>query len=179
MGTGTPLDPTLALLFPQDQDVTVQIDYPASLVLGLSVEPNDLWTIEGNLGWTGWSSFKRLDLKFADPSLNETLVQDWDNALFFRVGAEVEIQPDTQVRFGYYFDETPQPTEALSPILPDNDRHGLSIGVGKDWGQWSLDAFGLLVLIADRSTEGINLVGYEGTYANAIQILGFSVGYQY
>ena len=179
VGTGTPLDPTLALLFPSDQDVAVQIDFPANLVLGLSVEANDQWLIEGNLGWTGWSSFDRLDLIFTDPSLNETRLQNWNNALFFRVGAEVEIQPDTQVRFGYYFDETPQPTEALSPILPDNDRHGLSIGIGKDWGQWNLDAFGLLLLIADRSTDGINLDGYEGTYANAVQIFGFSVGYQY
>ena len=42
--------------------------------------------------------------------------------------------PTSQWRFGYVFDETPQPEEAVSPLLPDADRNGITIGYGYTGG---------------------------------------------
>ncbi len=84
-----------------------------------------------------------------------------------------------QLRFGYYYDETPQPTEAVSPLLPDNNRHGISLGIGKSWGQFRADLFGLYLVMPDRETEGINRDGFEGTYANNVEIAGLTLGYRY
>jgi long-chain fatty acid transport protein len=178
-GTGTALDPQLQLLFPADQPVSTELTFPEMLVVGAAVEVGERWSVEADLGWTGWSAFDRLDIRFEDASLNTTLVQRWEDVFFYRLGTEFGIAPDTWLRLGYYYDEVPQPTRALSPILPDNNRHGLSAGIGKSWGKWTVDAFGLLLLISDRETEGVNRDGFEGTYANGVQILGATVSYRY
>jgi long-chain fatty acid transport protein len=178
-GTGTALDPQLQLLFPADQPVSTELTFPEMLVVGAAVEVGKRWSVEADLGWTGWSAFDRLDIRFEDASLNTTLVQRWEDVFFYRLGTEFGIAPDTWLRLGYYYDEVPQPTRALSPILPDNNRHGLSAGIGKSWGKWTVDAFGLLLLISDRETEGVNRDGFEGTYANGVQILGATVSYRY
>ena len=179
VGTGTPLDPTLKLLFPGDQDVHTNLDFPASLILGLAVKPSSRLSLEGDLGWMQWTSFGELSLQFEDEELNTTMPEGWEDAFFYRFGAEYALNASTDLRFGYYYDETPQPTEAISPLLPDNNRHGVSLGLGKSWGRWSVDAFGLVLIIPDRDTEGVNRDGFEGTYSNGVQIGGVTVGYRY
>lgn len=180
LGTGTPLDPQLRLVFPADQKVNTTLEYPMLFVFGLGVTPVSGLSLEGDLGWTQWSSFDRLAIQFEDdPSLNLALEENWDDAFFFRMGGEYAVNASTRLRLGYYYDETPQPTLTVSPILPDNNRHGLSAGVGKTWGKWGVDVFGLLLLMSDRGTDGINRDGFEGTYANGVQILGATVSYVY
>jgi len=178
-GSGTALDPVLVDLFPQDQKVSTEVKLPALLVGAIAVKPSEKWVIEADLGWTQWSEFKTIDLMFEDSSLNSSLVQNWEDAIFLRTGLEYDLSPRTQLRFGYYYDETPQPTEAVSVILPDNSRHGVSGGVGYNWGKWSGDLFGLLLLAADRETGDTNRDGYAGSYANSAWILGLSVNYRY
>ena len=178
-GSGTALDPVLVDLFPQDQKVSTEVKLPALLVGAVAVKPGARWVLEVDLGWTRWSEFKAIVLEFEDPSLNTSLVQNWEDALFIRTGMEYDLDPRTRLRLGYYYDETPQPTAAVSPILPDQNRHGLSAGVGRDWGKWSGDLFGLLLLAADRETGETNREGYAGSYANSAWILGLSVSYRY
>ncbi len=38
--------------------------------------------------------------------------------------------PTTEWRFGYVYDETPQPEEVVSPLLPDANRNGFTVGYG-------------------------------------------------
>lgn len=180
VGTGTPADPQLMALFPQDQKVKTEVPFPATAVLAAAVRANESWLIEGDFGFVDWSAFQSLTIDFqTDDDLDTTRPQNWVDTFFFRLGAEWAPKPGTQVRFGGYYDATPQPIEAVSPLLPDNERWGLSVGVGKDWGRWRGDAFGLLLLIGDRETQGMSQDGFDGTYANAVQILGASVGYRY
>jgi long-chain fatty acid transport protein len=178
-GAGSALDPQLEALFPDDQSVSTDLDFPAVFVTALAVQVSPKFSLEGDLGWTQWSSFKTLPLRFEDESLSKNLTEKWDDAFFFRVGAELQTCPDMQLRFGYYYDQTPQPTEAVSPLLPDNNRHGISVGVGKSWGQFRADLFGLYLVMPDRETEGINRDGFEGTYANNVEIAGLTLGYRY
>jgi long-chain fatty acid transport protein len=89
------------------------------------------------------------------------------------------VQPDTEIRFGGYYDETPQPTSSVSVLLPDAERFGLTLGAGKTWGKWNLDAFGLLLIIPDRSTELSSIDGYNGTYASSVGALGVTAGFRY
>ncbi len=179
LGTGSALDPQLETIFPVDQDVSTDLDFPAVFVTALAVQLTPKFAVEGDLGWTQWSSFETLPLRFEDESLSKNLTEDWDDAFFFRVGAELQAKPDMQLRFGYYYDETPQPTEAVSPLLPDNNRHGISLGIGKTWGQISADLFGLYLVMPDRDTEGVNRDVYEGIYANNVEIVGLTLGYRY
>jgi long-chain fatty acid transport protein len=178
-GTGTALDPQLQLVFPGDQTASTSLTFPEIFVAAAAVRLGMDWMVEADLGWTGWSAFDRLDIAFANPSINTSLIEQWEDVFFYRFGTEFGLGPDTRLRLGYYYDETPQATGSVSPILPDNNRHGLSAGIGRTWGRWTVDAFGLVLLVSDRSTDGANRDGYEGTYANGVQILGATVSYRY
>jgi long-chain fatty acid transport protein len=178
-GTGTPLDSVLVGLFPKDQSASTDLGFPATLVLALGVTPSPRFSAEMDLGWVQWSSFDRLPLRFKDTSLNQTLIEEWKDTFFYRFGAEIGLRDDLDLRLGYYYDETPQPSNVVSPLLPDNNRTGFSLGVGKSWGRVRADLFGLYLIIPDRSTGGNNRDGFEGTYANGVQIAGLTLGYRY
>jgi long-chain fatty acid transport protein len=178
-GTGTELDPVLVDLFPKDQPASTDLGFPGSLVLALGVTPSPRFSVEADLGWTRWSSFDRLPLRFEDTSLNETLIENWKDVFSYRFGAEIALRDDLHLRLGGYYDETPQPTSVVSPLLPDNNRTGFSVGVGKDWGRLRADLFGLYLIIPDRTTGSDNRDGFEGTYANGVQVAGLTLGYRY
>jgi long-chain fatty acid transport protein len=179
-GTGTPLDPQLEALFPQTQGASTALSFPASWVAGLGYQVSPTWFVEGDVGWMGWSAFQSLTVSFAqDSDLDFTRHEDWTDSWFFRAGARWAVQPDTEIRFGGYYDETPQPTSSVSVLLPDAERFGLTLGAGKTWGKWNLDAFGLLLIIPDRSTELSSIDGYNGTYASSVGALGVTAGFRY
>lgn len=179
-GTGTPLDPQLEALFPQTQDATTSLAFPASWTVGLGIQLGSDWYVEGDLGWMGWSAFHTLDINFKDdPSLDFSRTENWDDSYFFRAGAMWNAKPDMEVRFGAYYDETPQPTSSVSVLLPDNKRYGLSAGAGKTWGKWNADLYGLFLIIPDRSTDLSSIDGYNGTYASTLGAIGITAGFRY
>ena len=56
------------------------------------------------------------------------------------------------------------------------DRHGFTLGLGHRWTRTTVDAFALGIIAPDRSTEGENRDGYDGTYSNSTFTLGLSLG---
>jgi long-chain fatty acid transport protein len=83
------------------------------------------------------------------------------------------------VRGGYFFDETPAPTESISPLLPDANRNGFALGGTWKSGSWHVDAGTWFILSDDRSTEGINRDHYDGTYASKAFTFSLSLGYSF
>ena len=69
----------------------------------------------------------------------------------------------------------------MGPLLPDMDRHGLTGGVG--WrepdGSPEVDAYLLVLLSGDRSTDGRNRDNYNGTYSAGTWIGGLSLGLRF
>ena len=118
--------------------VETTIDYPDSASLGLAfgLSPNLL--LETDLNWTGWSNFEQVPITFtggASNSLPDQVLQEhWDDAKNYRAGLRWTTGPSSQWRFGYVYDETPQPEENMSPLLPDADRQGLTLGYGHTGG---------------------------------------------
>jgi long-chain fatty acid transport protein len=179
--TGNPaFDAIVAATFPPDQRVETAVAFPAQASLGIARVLTPAWTGEVNFNWTQWSAFDRLDLVFpAAPALNESIVEDWDDAINIRAGLEYRGAGGASpwaFRGGYYFDQSPQPTEGVGPLLPDADRHGFTAGLGWRGESVAVDAFALLVTAGDRSTEGINRDGYDGTYSSTSLIAGASLG---
>ena len=115
--------------------VETSIEFPdeASLGLAFGVTPNIL--VETDFNWTGWSSFDTLVIDFQNANqFDSTIPQKWDDANNYRIGLRWTVSPTSQWRFGYVFDETPQPEEAVSPLLPDADRNGFTVGYGYTGG---------------------------------------------
>lgn len=174
-------DAIVATTFPPDQGVATSVAFPAQASLGVAHMFGPSLVAEVNANWTQWSSFDRLDLEFlATPAANQSVPEDWDDVFNLRTGLEYRrdgTSPWTW-RGGYYFDESPQPTEGVGPLLPDADRHGLTAGLGwqSGGGSTAIDAYALYIISPERSTEGINRDGYNGTYQGTSWAVGASLG---
>jgi len=173
------VDTAVASQFPPDQRVGANVSLPWFLSIGGAYTGVDRWVFEIDFNITGWSTFDNLTFEFADPSLNTTRPQDYENVLSVRSGVGYDIRPDLQLRAGLYYDPTPQPTKTMSPLFADADRWGVTLGAGYDHGSWTGDVFGLLIFTGDRSTDGQSLDDYNGTYGTYAGVIGFNIGYQF
>lgn len=178
--TGDPaFDPIVAASFPPGQQVTTSIPFPAQGSLGIAYQSCPSWAFEADVNLTRWSVFDRLEIRFAQtPSRNLEAIENWQDALNVRVGTEYRKggRGAWSYRAGYYFDQTPQPRASLGPLLPDTDRHGISLGVGHHGRTASINGYALWLITPDRATEGENRDHFDGTYSTGTFIAGASLG---
>ena len=77
-------------------------------------------------------------------------------------------------------DETPVPTQSVSPLLPDNDRIGLSIGASMNLSEKTRIDIGFQhLMFDDRSTEGLDGDNFNGSYKNGAELLGFTLVHRF
>lgn len=178
--TGDPaLDAAVAASRPANQGVSTELVFPGMLTLGFAWDPFEDWTVAVDGVWTEWSAFERLPLRFAaDPSLDRDIVENYDDTVALRLGAEHRLT-DWAYRFGYYFDPAAAPVESVSPLLPDAGRHGVTLGLGLSRGAWTLDAYNLFLFVQQRSTEQRERDGFDGTYKSYVNALGATVAYHW
>jgi long-chain fatty acid transport protein len=173
------LDTAVALQFPPDQEVGALVELPWLLSIGGAYTGVEEWVFEIDFNITGWSTFDVLTFEFQDPSLNSSRVQDYETVLSVRSGVGYDLNDEVQLRGGFYYDPTPQPEKAMSPLFPDTDRYGLTFGAGYKHGAWTLDGFALFILTQDRDTDGQSLDDYNGTYRTFANVIGVNVGYRF
>jgi long-chain fatty acid transport protein len=82
-----------------------------------------------DLTYTGWSSVKSLDVYRASGALLSSDAYNWKDTLRVGVGANYKLDPNTKLRFGLAFDQTPSNDVNRTPRLPDQDRTWLALGV--------------------------------------------------
>jgi long-chain fatty acid transport protein len=134
--------------------------------------------MELDLNWTGWKVFDTLAVNFArDTSLSSRAPQNFHDAIALRLGLEYQASKVWTLRAGAYYDETPQPAEAMSPLLSDTDRIGFTGGFGWNAGPFRLDGYALVLLFQDRSTGGQSLVHLDGAYKPRAFSAGLGVGF--
>ncbi len=173
------VDAAVAAALPADQAATASFSYPASLSAGIAIKRR-YWTIEGDLMWTFWSTFDAVTLTFPTaPAYDATLPQNYESTWRGAIGVEYLISDQWEVRAGYSYDHSPQPTPTLSPFLQDEDRHGIAIGGSYKYENFRLDLVGRVLLYRDRSTNGLSVYGYDGLYKTDGFSVGASVGYRF
>jgi long-chain fatty acid transport protein len=177
-----PFDAAVAAGLPPNQKVATVLRFPAVWSAGVAWLPNSDWTLEADVNLTEWSLFEDLPIRFdRTPSRNTTIVEKYEDALQVRAGAEHRL-PSWRYRFGYYYDQAAAPTESVSPLLPDADRHGATLGFGWSMGtdsRWTLDLYELALFVRQRSTEGVNRDGFDGEYKSFVNAAGLSVAYKW
>ena len=90
--------------------------------------------VEMDVNRTGWGSVQDLALTFpASSSLDTAYQLNFQDAMTYRLGASWRLPTGPKLRFGYAYDETPQPDAAVGAFLPDSSRNILSVGAGLDW----------------------------------------------
>ncbi len=178
--TGAPaLDAAIAAGKPANQTVATDLVFPAMFTVALAWRPAPDWTYEIDGVWTEWSAFDKLPLRFpGDPSLDQELIEDYNDTFAVRVGAEHRMEGYTW-RAGYYFDPAAAPVESVTPLLPDASRHGATLGLGLQRGNWSVDAYNLFLFVDTRSTELRERGGFDGVYKSYVNALGATLAYRW
>lgn len=154
------LDAAFAARIPVNSNVPVStsIPFPSVLIFGAAVDVSDKLTLEADGNFWYWSVFDQTVLTFGTVDgktpPTTTLVHDWKNSWTVRAGAKYHATPKFDVMAGFVYDQTPQPDEDVSPLLPDANRTGYSVGVGLSLGERTrLEASNLLLFFHDRPTH--------------------------
>jgi len=162
--------------------VKTTIDYPDQASLGLAFGLTRNLLLETDVNYTGWSEFKDVPIDFTGGAGNSlpdtTIVEKWKNAYSYRAGLRWTTSDSSQWRFGLVYDQTPQPTEGVSPLLPDADRTGYCIGYGHTTG-FKYD-IGLMYLDLKERTANKSRADqgpFFGKYKTQAVLLGLTVGY--
>lgn len=181
------LDAAIAAGLPPDQGVGTVLRFPAIWNLGVAFDPDPAWTVEADFVWYEWSVFEDLPFYFDEtPSRNAVNHEDYKDSWQVRIGAEHR-RGDVAWRAGYYYDRSPAPTHAVSPLLPDADRMGVSLGLGLDFGarkNWTVDGYALALFLDRRygytsNGEADPAYYYRGDYKTFTGMLGFGLGYHF
>jgi len=173
---------SVAAHLPPDQDVSTVLRFPAMWSAGVSWLPREAWTLEADFNFFEWSVFRDLPIRFKQtPEADKTIPEDYDDSWQIRAGAEHRL-PSYTYRFGYYFDRAAAPEESVSPILPDSDRHGATLGFGYGFGpdkRWGVDVYELAIFVKKRSTENVNRDGFDGEYKTFVNAAGVGLAYRW
>jgi len=117
--------------------VKADLKVPDSASFSLFHRLNPQWELMGDVTWTGWSSVKSLNVictttSIACPSVGATLEStpfNWKDTWRYGIGTNYKMSPQTKLRFGVAFDETPTNDTDRTPRLPDQDRTWVALGV--------------------------------------------------
>ncbi len=167
--------------FDRDLPVETEIEYPDEASLGLAFGITANLLVETDFNYTGWSSFDEVPIDFVGGPTNSlpdtTLPEEYEDVYNYRIGLRWTQGNGHQWRFGYVYDETPQPEEAVSPLLPDANRNGFTIGYGMN----HLD-LAFMYLLFDERTRSRNFEGdststFFGTYDTEAVLLAATVNF--
>lgn len=130
-------DESLRAFFPNTGGST-EIELPAQLFFGLCYQGIDKLTLEVGARWEDWSSYKELAFEF-DQSVAGTRTpdpekKDWKDVMSYSIGAKYDLNDTFAILGGYRFDNNPVPDDTFEPAIPASDKHSISVGVNKRFG---------------------------------------------
>jgi len=173
-------DAFVATQLPPDQAIATTIPFPAMTAIGIATSAIPNWDIELDITHATWSRFETLIVEFqTTPAANINRAQNWEDTVALRLGANRHIGDEWQVRLGAVYDQNPQPTEAVSPLLPDADRVGVTFGVGWQRGPWIIDASDMVLHFKNRNTGGVNPDQFEGRYETDANLFAVNFGLRF
>jgi len=119
------------------------IDFPDVLTISGYHDVNDTIALLGSVVYTGWSSFKTIQLNnVAAPSVNSaiqslpvsqvtvnsTTEEQWSDAWRFSLGANYHVNQKLMLRAGGGYDQTPTNDTFRDIRIPDASRWALAVG---------------------------------------------------
>jgi long-chain fatty acid transport protein len=170
-----------------DTKASTTVNMPATAVLGVAYTANRL-TLEVDADWTFWHSFSSLDITLTDqrpPVLTSTSsAKNWKDVVALYVGGEYRVTDPLALRLGFRYDPTPVPAGTMGPELPDSDKLYYCAGAGYKLRNWTFDIAYMYVDKKDRTVsnfrnEGLNPVGFNGTWTGDAHLVALDVGYKF
>jgi len=171
--------------FPPGKRVTSKasttITLPDSLAFGVAWQPVEKLTLEFDAERTGWGALQKLQFTFDNTALNsfnnKPDPKNWKDAWCYKLGVQYAATKNLDLRAGYAYDTNPIPDSTLGPMLPDSDRHNVTLGMGLHNDYASIDMAYMWVHWIDRTVNNqssATLLGENGTFKSDAHLFGAS-----
>ncbi len=116
--------------------VSADFHFPQSVDFGYSFRPTAKWNFEADANWTDWSTLQTVEVKPYGPALPF----DWKPSWMVDLGATRYLGDGWRVSGGWMYSMNSSPSGTFNPLVADSDRYLFSVGVGKRWDRYSIDA---------------------------------------
>lgn len=161
-----------------EQHAELELTFPQVVVGGYSFRPNTNWNFEVNLDWTDWDEIGTLMLK--QGSGNMPLPLRWESSWAVEAGATHYLNNGLRLSTGYVFIQNSTPTRTFNPLVPDQDLHVFSGGLGGDIDRFSWDFTYQFTWGPGRSVSGsATAASVAGDYAFTAHALSVSLGWHF
>ena len=126
-GAGAPLDST------KGHRAATRLTLPQQASVGFAYKVRSNWTVMADYQYVGWGAFQSVTIDFdaADNTTPDfTLTPRNKDTHGFRFGTEYDHSSKLTLRGGYLYHTAAEPAEFVTPLLPENDRNEVTIGLG-------------------------------------------------
>lgn len=125
-----------------DADAKGSITLPDSLSFGLAFNATEKLTMELGVVGTLWSTYDQILIEYKDdesaPAIHNK--KNYKDTLRVSLGAEYLLTDRWALRAGYVYDQSPINEHNMDTLVPADDRHIASAGVGYTFKNWTVDA---------------------------------------
>ena len=159
-----------------EEDADVQIEFPQTITAGYSFRPTEDWNFEFNIEWTDWDRLNTETIHLSK-NLDSPLVFNYESSFMYEFGVTKKFRDGWSVSAGYLYSENSVPNESFNPIVPDSNRHVLSVGVGRKYDQWNWYLAYQYAYGPHRTIEQQTFA--DGTYRFQSHAVSFTLGYNF
>ncbi len=165
-----------------DGNAIGSITLPDSISAGVAFKATDDWTLEAGIVGTFWSSYDQILIQYKDTEVSPFInnQKKYKDVYRLNFGTEYKLNTNWAVRAGYVFDKSPINHNEMDTLVPVDDRHLASVGVGYAAEQWSVDLSYTHIFGKDLSGHSEQLNNFPVQYTNGkSEIVGLTVGYKF
>lgn len=117
----------------ENSAASATLDLPDIYGVSLAQQVAPKWKALAQVNYFHWSQFDNVTaVRNANDSVAESIAEDYRNTWSYAIGAEYQWRPDTTLRFGYQYDQTPTREPYRDTRVPDGNRNNFGIGASYD-----------------------------------------------
>ena len=164
----------------QSTDSNAKINFPQTVVGGISFRPTPKWNLEFDLNWTQWSTISQIVIQnspfFGQPI---TVTLNYRDSFIYDFGVTRQLGKGYYASVGYIYSQNSSPDYNFNPLVPDADLNLGNFGFGHhgqhfDWAIAYQFAYNGGRTISNNANPQV-----EGTYKTFNNAINGSVTFKF
>ncbi len=115
----------------KEANFKAEMPLPHTITFGASYRPNSKLELNGDVQFTGWKTYKELDIDFISEQLDkfdQKLAKNYHNTFAFRLGVKYQLTERFDILGGMSYDMSPIDKEYYNPETPGMGKISPSLG---------------------------------------------------
>lgn len=158
-----------------------ELNLPAQAFAGLAFQVTDSFVFELGCRWEEWSRYRDLTLFFDTPVAGITMQsvpKNWGDNYAFNAGGKFTMGEGLDLLFGYLYDGTPVPDDTFEPSVSDAEKHLLSLGISKCFGDFTGSLTYAYQHYKERDKNN-TIATANGSYSQQTHMAAISLAYSF